>query len=619
MHAPSRRAPRARALPLLGALCAALAAPVAQAQLVDWFWEPQGSSLDMQQGSNWRNTATSAPATTTPNSQVRGRSNGNHIQGELSGLVTLGSLQLDHGLQLRGTTPDAALVLGNDQSNASLMVGADGQAMSGSASFAALSVLSSGNALIHGANWLYLRDQTAWTHQGTLVIGASAAPAAHATDGAWLKMDGGSTLGPGFETLDVVVGSAGMGWLSAYNGAQVLAQTLTVGAGSPQPERDAVEIVGGRVEVLRTMQIGRLNGALVQVDAAADGRRGELVAERVQLGGASGGASQLMLWAGGDARLNTLAVGDLAQSQGHVQADAGSLLEVHNTLYVGGEGQGTVVVHGQLVANAVQIGSWNATGSGLLSTAGPAQFGRVGMSARSTWITAGQTLVDDTVTVAEYGGRDVLLRVAPGGELHIARDLWVGDYHYFETQPVDQRVVVEPGARLVVDGGISLYATAALSGGGTVVTPSLRVYDGTVAPGMSPGHLTIDGNVSFSGGELVIELGGLQPGTEHDLLEVLGTLTLDQWGNGTTLVLKAVDGFVPQAGQGFDFLRATQVEGSFTSLIDETGLGLTLADLQFSDGHIGINLSAAVPEPHAALLMLLGLIALRLRHRRTPA
>lgn len=608
-QAPSARRRRVRPAGIGAVLLAGVLASPVQAQLADWAWEPRGSSLDMRQAANWVVLDTNLPPATPPGPQVRGRTSFLYPQAELSGLLTLGSLRLDTGLSLRGVAPEAALVLGNDLGVAGLMVGGEGAPNGQVAHFEAVSVLSAGSALVHGGSMLELRSQAAWSHQGPLVIGASAA--AEPADSAWLQLGGGSSLGPGFGTLDVVVGSAGLGQLRVYSGASVLAESLVLGAGTALPQADHLDISGGRVEINGLLQVGRSNGGLLTI-ANWDSPpfpRGELVAGRVQVGERDGGLARVFVQAGGEARLGSLAVGTLAGSRGRVQTRAGSVLET-GELSLGGGGQGWLRSEDRLVAGRVTLQA-----QGELDTTAATELRDLRMFGGSRWTTQGDTTVQGSVTVAEYGGDDVLMRVASGGRLHIVENLWAGDYHLQGEQPTQQRVVVEPGARLEVDGSFRLYATAELSGGGTVVTPELWVHGGRVAPGMSPGHLVIDGDLAFAGGELVIELGGLLPGSEHDLLEVLGTLTLDAWGNGTTLVLRAVDGFVPLPTQGFDFLRAAQIQGSFTSLVDETGLGLTLADLQMRDGHLGLNLAAAVPEPAPAVLLALGLAVLRIRRR----
>jgi hypothetical protein len=92
------------------------------------------------------------------------------------------------------------------------------------------------------------------------------------------------------------------------------------------------------------------------------------------------------------------------------------------------------------------------------------------------------------------------------------------------------------GAGLLVQGGTLL-------GGGTIVGNVNN--SGTVAPGNSPGMLTINGNYTQSG-TLNIELGGVTPGTTYDQLNVSGTATL-----AGTLNVSQVNGFTSNGGSYF--------------------------------------------------------------------
>jgi len=73
---------------------------------------------------------------------------------------------------------------------------------------------------------------------------------------------------------------------------------------------------------------------------------------------------------------------------------------------------------------------------------------------------------------------------------------------------------------------------------------------GTVAPGNSPGILTIDGSYTQGAtGTLALEIGGLIAGEEHDKLVITGTADL----NGTISV-ELTDSFTPAANDTFDVL-----------------------------------------------------------------
>ena len=85
--------------------------------------------------------------------------------------------------------------------------------------------------------------------------------------------------------------------------------------------------------------------------------------------------------------------------------------------------------------------------------------------------------------------------------------------------------------------------------------------NGTVAPGNSPGILTVDGDYTQgSGGRLLIEIDGSVPGDEHDKLVVSGAANLD----GTLEVLL---GFTPAADDSFDILDAGSVSGNFSNFV----------------------------------------------------
>lgn len=175
------------------------------------------------------------------------------------------------------------------------------------------------------------------------------------------------------------------------------------------------------------------------------------------------------------------------------------------------------------------------------------------------------------------------------------------------------RLVIGPDGTL--DGSGSVLFSGPAGGAARVM--------GTISPGNSPGWLTIGGDLRLEGPEfgdsharLLIELGGNEPGSGYDVLEVLGNLALF----GATLEISLVNGFMPGAGASFQFLRVHGgITGSFASLVDHTGLGLTLAGLAFDGGNVSLSV-AAVPEPETYALFVAGLLLVGgyARRRRTP-
>ncbi len=127
--------------------------------------------------------------------------------------------------------------------------------------------------------------------------------------------------------------------------------------------------------------------------------------------------------------------------------------------------------------------------------------------------------------------------------------------------------VFDNDGTLTVDGTFTrgpgeFFQRGKLKGTGTVNGDRI-INQGTTSPGNSPGLLTIDGEfVNDTAGILDIELGGLAPGLEHDVLAVTQELTLDG-----TLLLTSTDGFMPQTGQTFDVITANSITGTFSDVV----------------------------------------------------
>jgi len=146
-----------------------------------------------------------------------------------------------------------------------------------------------------------------------------------------------------------------------------------------------------------------------------------------------------------------------------------------------------------------------------------------------------------------------------------------------------------------VTGSINLEPGGTLKGTGTIVG-NVTNSAGTVAPGASPGTLTISGNyVQGPAGVLSMDIGGLLAGDEYDQLVVSGTATL-----GGTLNTSLINGFVPVSGQAFTFVQASGgVTGTFTTIHQPLGAlfnsfyGLTTFEFIAAS-------SSAAPAPIAA-------------------
>jgi hypothetical protein len=131
---------------------------------------------------------------------------------------------------------------------------------------------------------------------------------------------------------------------------------------------------------------------------------------------------------------------------------------------------------------------------------------------------------------------------------------------------------MEINNNLIGNGGTITSNAGTLSGTGTV-SGDLN-NNATVAPGNSPGILTIDGNYTQSaGGTLALEIGGMVPGDEHDKLVVTGTATL-----AGTLDVSLINSFTLAGDMQFDVLDFNSVVNDFTTFNLPTGLVWDVSD-----------------------------------------
>ena len=149
-------------------------------------------------------------------------------------------------------------------------------------------------------------------------------------------------------------------------------------------------------------------------------------------------------------------------------------------------------------------------------------------------IVAGSLTVDGggSVELANSGNSFSGTTVLRAGTLKIAG----------ETQ-FDGALHIEQEAELQLAGPYQFEPTARLSGTGRVSGDLLM--PGTIAPGDSPGMLTLDNSLTLAEtSRLEIELGGTEAGTQYDWLSIGGFAELDG-----TLDVSLINDFVPAAGE----------------------------------------------------------------------
>lgn len=123
--------------------------------------------------------------------------------------------------------------------------------------------------------------------------------------------------------------------------------------------------------------------------------------------------------------------------------------------------------------------------------------------------------------------------------------------------------------RIVADGALYLQTTTftngptgVLRGNSAIVTTPVLANQGTIAPGTSPGVLTIFGNVTNSATAVFeAEIGGTVSGTGFDRLSVSGS-----FARGGALKPVLINGFRPQPSDSFLVLSATSLTGAWANV-----------------------------------------------------
>ena len=136
---------------------------------------------------------------------------------------------------------------------------------------------------------------------------------------------------------------------------------------------------------------------------------------------------------------------------------------------------------------------------------------------------------------------------------------------------------------------------------------------GSLAPGQSPGTLSVDGAYEQGAAAiLALEIGGLSQGAAFDFLDVSGTASL-----AGLVEVSLFDGYVPTLGATFEFLEAA---GGISGVFD----GITCAncgdvafELVYGAHTVSLNAVAApVPLPAAVWLLASALAGLAGTRRR---
>lgn len=286
-------------------------------------------------------------------------------------------------------------------------------------------------------------------------------------------------------------------------------------------------------------------------------------------------------------------------------------------------GTGADTGHFDLNGNSETVNGLHGNSNGLVTSngAGTATLTVRGSATPATNATFAGTLADNS-----DGGSGKLNLVKDGPDTQILS----GASGYTGTTTVNAGVL-----HLASTGDISssslttVKSGATLSGTGTV--GDVLLEDGfTLSPGSSPGILAT-GSVTTAGGTLgtgvMIEIGGLTAGTDHDQIQTTGGITL----NGGVLSVSLINSFTPTSGDvfymwlndGTDLIGGAP--GTFTGLAEGamisepvTGGFFNISYVANGDsGSVGNDISLTyVPEPGTGVLLLLAGSGFLRRRRR---
>ncbi|QQE12262.1 autotransporter-associated beta strand repeat-containing protein [Planctomycetota bacterium] len=420
-------------------------------------------------------------------------------------------------------------------------------------------------------------------------------------------------------------------WTFDVSGGDVTLQNGAVVQTNEDPFKGSLVYIGGHTLTLTgsgtllTSGWTRNNGRIVVEDNAA------LRIADLNIG--DKGTGELAVQSGATVSVDKLRLGNGSTS---LVTGSGSRLETGSlTLYESGpntftvEDGGVVEVAGHTyfgLSNSIQL----IIDNGTFRTDQLSNYNYQGYIARPTISISG----DNALTVGINNGSstfDGQIQDAAGGAGSLTKTgsgtfTLTGDNTYTGNTFVTDGTLLASNTTgsATGSGDVAVFDGGTLGGNGMIASKVFINDGGTLAPGESAGHLTVNDVVFGIGSTFEVELGGLEASTEYDVLSVLSYAILDN-GNGPLLDVSLIDGFELDFGQHFEIVNVgdrliggfnSLAEGARVSSFNDIDLFITY---QAGDGNDIALYTAAIPEPASFVLLGLGGLALILRGGRRSA
>ncbi|GAB5518512.1 MAG: hypothetical protein RhofKO_07630 [Rhodothermales bacterium] len=259
---------------------------------------------------------------------------------------------------------------------------------------------------------------------------------------------------------------------------------------------------------------------------------------------------------------------------------------------------GTLISNGTVLtpeltweSGTIQGGGLNATTTAIFSTDGTKTFDDANYdgNATITW-TGGDIVLQNGAFISHNGtfnvqtDADLLKGTGDADLFHNAPFVKAANTGTTQIQPdvdVSNTVTIGEGSTLAYEGDVTNFFDqndfqfGRIEGVGTLDLTNLASLNnaGVLAPGLSPGVLSVTGPYDHQTATLEIELGGTTAGTDYDQLAVSGAVSLSG-----TLDVSLINGFTPNAGATFSIITGGSISGTFDTVnLPTLGGGLTMS------------------------------------------